>query len=244
MKKFTLLVLTVIVYSMSNYLFAQEPEATSGYTFGTLDKLLFSVFASKVDLGGDAKEFEKYLDDIYTLGASVAVPFSPYFSVIGNVARTNISGNFNEDGLSLDGDITVVALSGGARVHLLPHQRVNPFVFGSYTYASTEYDFTVDRETSSDSDSETSLSYGLGVEFSFTERLTLLGSVTRTSPQGNDDRGVNWSAEGLDDPNEDRDSVALALNYWVNPQILISLLYGYELEDETVSYGLGLGVSF
>lgn len=202
----------------------------------TLDKRIIAVQGSRIDLGGDLDEFSDYLDDIYSFGLFFHFPLGDYFALQAQANRMTIKGSAPEFRASLDS--TVTSLSGGLLVQFLPRSMINPFVAASYTYAMVDVDVSLDGEQFKDDDSEQAVSLTGGLEWSIGERFSVIGSFTRTRPQSRD---RDFDIQNADD---DQDSIGISINAWITERFLGAVYFAQELEEDTRTYGLRLGLQF
>lgn len=206
-----------------------------GYA-STFDKRIIAIQGSRIDLGGDLEEFSDYLEDIYAYGVTFQFPLSDYFALLAEANRTTIEGSAPEYQISFESTIT--SISGGIRLQFLPHTVFNPFVSAAYNYAMVDVDVRLANQTYKEDDTENALSFSGGAEISMGDRLSLVGSFTRTSPESRDRDFDIGEAEN------DTDSIGIVLNAWLTEHLLGSLFFAQELEEDTRTYGLRLGLRF
>ena len=215
----------------------------TGVHANTLERRIFAINAGVVHLGSDLDDaFSDMIDTIYTYGANLQIPLSDYFALLGGIQRTTTS--WDVDGM--DGDITGIGFSGGIRLQIpLPDVPITPFISAQYDYAVTEFEIRFEGERAKPELTTGSIALAAGAEWSITDRLSLLGSISRVSEQTSELK-INGDKIDLgDDLESDNTNVILgSIHFWMTDTVLLSGLMAYETEEETKTYQIALGFSF
>ncbi len=227
---------------------------------GTLDRRLLNVSFGKVELGGDMEMFSDVFDDIYTYGVGVALPLGDYFALLGSVNRTTTSASVVDEDLSLKADLTALAFSGGARLHLKSDYPLTPFVTALYSHTIGEAKIRTGAESGKIEITEGSVILNAGLELALGDRFSVMAAVSRIMEQ-NSDLKINGEDVDLDDvgdedfdevdagglSGDDKEDITIinaAVNFWLTDNFVISALVAYDIDNETRTYQASLGLSF
>lgn len=212
----------------------------------TLGQRIVSGELGIVQLGDDFDEVDDFLDDIYVYGLALQLPIGDYVALLANVSRTTIKGDVNEDGTRFSLNMDLTSFTGGAQVHFMPGQQINPFIGAAYSYTLVDVELRAGGETAKDDDWESALILSAGVEISFTKQLSLLVGVSRTDGQTTADLfGDELGGDLLGgDVKDKRNSVNAALNFWLADNFLVGGTFWQDLEDDTRIFGGRLGFRF
>ncbi len=221
----------VLVLGLAATLAAAPSPARSQ---GIVGERMIGIQANRVDLGGDLKEFDEFLDDIYAFGAILQLPLGANFEILANANYMKISGEW--EGFSLNAPVTT--FSGGVRVNFLPASVFNPFIGGAYAISRYDLEIKGHGERFKEDETEKAIILSAGAEIALGERAALMASFSRSMPQGSD---RDFDLMGADD---DRDTIAVALSFWATDSIVLGANYAQELEDDTQTFGVSLGFRF
>jgi opacity protein-like surface antigen len=211
-------------------------------TAGTLEYRMISINAGVIQLGGDAdKMFSDYIDDIYTYGVAVQLPMNDYFALLGGIQRTTTS--IDADGIK--GDITGLGFSGGVRLQIpIEDMPITPFVAAQYGHNVGEFETSFEGEKIKAEQTSGAITLSAGVEWSLSDRLSLMGTYSRISEQSKDLK-VNGEKMDLDEVDTDSTTVLSAsVNFWMSDTILLSGLFALEQEEKTKTIQAAIGFAF
>ncbi len=225
------LTLTLIVLALTGW-FNEAAEAN------TLHRRIIGLSAGRIEPGGDLKDLTESLDDIYTFGVFAAIPFNDYVALIGNIGRTEITGDFRESGFALDLETTIMAYSGGVRFSVMPREVFNPFVSASYSYSTIDVKIKANGESMSDDFNEKAIVLAGGAEIALGDRFSVIGAFARVMPQDQDEDDLEIFTS------DDRDVISVALNFWLTDNVLLGGTFAQELEDDSQTYQIAVGFSF
>ncbi|MFU8781174.1 MAG: outer membrane beta-barrel protein [Kiritimatiellia bacterium] len=214
----------------------------TGVNANTLDRRMISINAGIVQLGGDAdKMFSDYIDDIYTYGVAVQLPMNDYFSLLGGIQRTTTS--LNADGVK--GDITGLGFSGGVRLQIpIEDMPITPFAAAQYGHNVGEFETSFEGEKIKAEQTTGAITLSAGVEWSLSERLSLMATYSRVSEQSSDLK-VNGEKIDLDEVDTDSTNVLSAsVSFWMSDNVLLSGLFAVEQEEKTKTIQAAIGFAF